>query len=261
MIATTVRSSCGSRSPEFLGEPVEDNMLGVDFLAVNFPSQNGTQSLVLRLGPLFLLFFAKDLVEHVLDRAMKRGHRVDTAHTRHPLLAVLLSRLEPFSSGHVVLLLPLRRIDLPHGHAFAIARGDDNLSFCCGTNRRLLLEVDLGVLGRLGSHVLQAVDRWRKAKDTRKRHVRFLVGFLHELRAAPFLQEVRGIALRHAQFRVQGHHFLTLRFPSGVDVAFKRRRAEGRNILSHTGLGQPLKGVPFVLNCLPAEECLLFAPR
>ncbi len=34
---------------EFLGEPVEDHILGVDFLAVNFPSQNGTQSLVLRL--------------------------------------------------------------------------------------------------------------------------------------------------------------------------------------------------------------------
>ena len=95
-----------------------------------------------------------------------------------------------------------------------------------------------------------------KLQDVLKRGPRFGVRFLHEPRAAPLLQKIRRIALGHAEFRVQRHHFLALRFARGVNVARKRCRAEGRNIRPHTLLGQPVKRLPFVLDHLPAEAVL-----
>ena len=185
-IARPIFSSCKSRSPRFavhdghnrpvllritllyfLGEPVEDNILGVDFLVVDLASQDGPQPLVLRLGPPFLLFLAKDLVAQVVGRATKGGHRVDTADACHPLLAILLPLLQPFPfwSRHVIGRLSPRRIDLSHRHAFAIAGGDQDLLLCRRINRFLLVEVDLGMLGGPRDEVLQAVDRGSKAED------------------------------------------------------------------------------------------------
>lgn len=119
-----------------------------------------------------------------------------------------------------------------------------------------MLEENRGVLRRLRRHVLQAIDRRSKAQDAFQRRPRFLVRFLHELGAAPFLQEIRDIALRQAQFCIQGHHFLTLGFPRGIDVALKRRRAEGRDIGPRPRLGQAPKRFPLVLDLLRLGNAL-----
>jgi hypothetical protein len=62
----------------FLGEPVEDNILGVDFLVVDLASQDGPQSLVLRLGPPFLLFLAGRVTIRRLRNARWRAAEVAT---------------------------------------------------------------------------------------------------------------------------------------------------------------------------------------
>ena len=113
------------------------------------------------------------------------------------------------------------------------------------------------MLRRLRRHVLQAVDGWSKTQDSLQRDPRFFVRFLNELCPAPFLQEIRRIAFRHAQFRVQGHYFLPLRFPRGINVSLERRRAEGRNIFPYAWLGQTLQNLPFVLNLLWSRNALL----
>ena len=113
------------------------------------------------------------------------------------------------------------------------------------------------MLGRPRDHVLQAVDRRSKTEDLLQRDPRLLVRLLHALRATPLLQPIRCIALRHAEFRVQRHHLLALCFPRGVDVASKRRRAEGRNIRPPTSLGQPAKGLPLVLDHLGPRDVFL----
>jgi len=43
--------------------------------------------------------------------------------------------------------------------------GDQDLLLCRRINRFLLVEVDLGMLGRPRDEVLQTVDRWSKAED------------------------------------------------------------------------------------------------
>ena len=113
------------------------------------------------------------------------------------------------------------------------------------------------MLGRPRDDVLQAVDRGSKAEDFQQRGPRFLVRFLHALRAAPLLQQIRHVSLRHAELRVQRHHLLTLRFPLGVNVAPKRRRAEGRNIRPPTSPGQPVKLLPLVLDDLRPRDFFL----
>jgi len=104
--------------------------------------------------------------------------------------------------------------------------------------------------GRPRHHILQAVDRRREAEDFQQRCPRLLVRFFHALRAAPLLQQIRRVSLRHAEIRIERDDLLTLGFPRGVDVTSKGRRAESRNILSRASLGQPPKLLPFLLDHL-----------
>lgn len=141
-------------------KPIEDDVLAVDLLVVNLASQNGPQPLVCRFRPLQLLLLAEDFVEHVLGRATKRADRVNTPDTGHSLLAVLLALLQSrrLGAGAVVDRLRARRINPTHGHALAVAAGDQNLLLRGWVDGLLFVEVDLGMVGRSGHHVLQAVD-------------------------------------------------------------------------------------------------------